>query len=49
MGVLIFEMVAGSPPFYLEDRVAMFKRITRVKYACPPSFSPVGLPDAPQG
>ncbi|KAA6429168.1 MAG: cGMP-dependent kinase, partial [Trebouxia sp. A1-2] len=38
-GVLIFEMAAGYPPFYNEDRVAMFRNICQVKYTCPPHFS----------
>ncbi|DBA94882.1 TPA: cGMP-dependent protein kinase [Trebouxia sp. C0004] len=38
-GVLIFEMAAGYPPFYNEDRVAMFRNICEVKYTCPPHFS----------
>ena len=41
VGVLIFEMVAGHPPFYDEDRVRMFKNICSVKYSCPPHFSKV--------
>ncbi len=40
-GVLIFEMAAGYPPFYNEDRVAMFRNICQVKYTCPPHFSKV--------
>ncbi|KAK9817313.1 hypothetical protein WJX72_012521 [[Myrmecia] bisecta] len=39
LGVLIYEMVASYPPFYDEDRVAMFKNICRVKYTCPTTFS----------
>ena len=39
--MLIYEMVAGRPPFYDEDRVRMFKNICSVKYACPPTFSKV--------
>ncbi|KAL0050057.1 hypothetical protein WJX82_003639 [Trebouxia sp. C0006] len=38
-GVLIFEMAAGYPPFYHEDRVAMFRNICQVKYTCPTYFS----------
>ena len=41
VGVLIFEMVAGYPPFYTEDRVTMFKNICHVKYTAPPHFSKV--------
>lgn len=39
--MLIFEMAAGYPPFYHEDRVTMFKNICQVKYTCPPHFSKV--------
>ena len=39
--MLIFEMVAGHPPFYDEDRVRMFKNICSVKYTCPPHFTKV--------
>ena len=38
--MLIFEMVAGHPPFYDEDRVRMFKNICSVKYSCPAPTSP---------
>ncbi|KAL3161002.1 cGMP-dependent protein kinase [Trebouxia sp. C0009 RCD-2024] len=38
-GVLIFEMAAGYPPFYHEDRVTMFRNISQVKYTCPAHFS----------
>lgn len=41
VGVLIFEMVSGHPPFYDEDRVRMFKNICSVRYTCPPTFSRV--------
>ena len=43
VGVLIFEMVAGYPPFYMEDRVTMLKNICHVKYTAPPHFSKVTL------
>jgi hypothetical protein len=36
--VLIYEMVAGYPPFYHEDRVQMFKNICHVKFSFPSSF-----------
>ena len=39
--MLIYEMVAGYPPFYDEDRVAMFKNICQVKYSVPSHFSKV--------
>ena len=41
VGVLIYQMVAGYPPFYDEDRVAMFKNICQVKYSVPSHFSKV--------
>lgn len=44
LGVLVFEMVAGAPPFYHEDRVAMFKNICAVRYNMPPYFSKVIFP-----
>eukprot|EP00803_Ostreobium_quekettii_P000241 evm.model.scf_1252.3 EVM.evm.TU.scf_1252.3 scf_1252:22586-28170(-) len=39
VGVLIFELVTGRPPFYDDDRVKMFKKICDVKYSPPPNFS----------
>ena len=44
LGVLVYEMVAGIPPFYHEDRVTMFKNICHVKFTLPSPFSRVGLP-----
>lgn len=41
LGVLVYEMVAGYPPFYDEDRVVMFKNICHVKYTFPSSFGKV--------
>ena len=41
VGVLMYEMVAGYPPFYDEDRVAMFRNICQVKYTVPSHFSKV--------
>ena len=41
--MLIFEMVAGYPPFYSENKVEMFKAICDVKYSFPPHFSRVSL------
>ena len=41
VGVLVYEMVAGYPPFYDEDRVAMFRNICQVKYTVPSHFSKV--------
>lgn len=42
VGVLIFELVTGRPPFYDDDRVKMFKKICEVRYQCPTTLSPVG-------
>jgi cGMP-dependent protein kinase len=39
LGILIFEMVAGKPPFCDEDRVTMFKSITNISYRMPSHFS----------
>jgi serine/threonine protein kinase len=39
-GVLLYEMVAGAPPFGQEDRVAMFRAICAGQYAIPGHFSP---------
>ena len=47
VGVLIYEMIAGYPPFYDEDRVAMFKNICQVKYSVPSHFSKVRWPVLP--
>jgi len=40
VGVLIYEMVAGFPPFSQEDRVAMFRAICSSQYRLPEHFSP---------
>ncbi|GAB4820005.1 hypothetical protein N2152v2_007051 [Parachlorella kessleri] len=39
VGVLIFEMVAGHPPFFQEDRVTMFRAICNTQYTLPAHFS----------
>ena len=39
MGVLIYEMVAGYPPFYSENKVDMFKAICDVRFSFPPHFA----------
>lgn len=41
LGVLIYEMVAGRPPFRHEDRVTMFRAICDVNFSMPEHFSPV--------
>ena len=39
-GVLIFEMLAGYPPFNDEDRMELYKSIVSAKVSFPKSFSP---------
>ncbi|GMH33824.1 hypothetical protein BSKO_01658 [Bryopsis sp. KO-2023] len=39
LGVLIYELVIGRPPFYDEDRVKMFKKICEVRYQFPATMS----------
>ena len=43
VGVLIYEMVAGYPPFYQEDRVAMFRAICSTDFKMPTHFSKVAV------
>jgi serine/threonine protein kinase len=40
VGVLVYEMVAGFPPFHQEDRVTMFRAICAAQYTMPSHFSP---------
>lgn len=40
LGVLIWELVAGSPPFMDDDRLAMFKKACARQVAWPKHFSP---------
>jgi hypothetical protein len=42
LGVLLFELCGGLPPFYCEDKLAMYQRILHAKYAFPQHFSKVG-------
>jgi len=39
--VLIFEMAAGYPPFYSENKVEIFRAICAAQYTCPEHFSKV--------
>lgn len=41
LGVFLFEMAAGYPPFQQEERVDMFRAITTANYTMPPNFSEV--------
>ncbi|KAL7746399.1 cAMP-dependent protein kinase catalytic subunit [Sorochytrium milnesiophthora] len=40
LGVLIFEMLAGYPPFYDEDHVKMYEKILQGKIKWPAHFDP---------
>ncbi|KAI9142864.1 kinase-like domain-containing protein [Paraphysoderma sedebokerense] len=40
LGVLIFEMLAGYPPFYDEDHVKMYEKILQGKIKWPSHFDP---------
>lgn len=40
--MLVYEMVAGHPPFYQEDRVTMFRAICNAQFTLPAHFSKVG-------
>ena len=39
LGVLIYEMVAGMPPFYAEDPMQVYEKILGAKIAMPHAFS----------
>ncbi|XP_072383949.1 cAMP-dependent protein kinase catalytic subunit 1-like [Diabrotica undecimpunctata] len=39
LGVLIYEMCAGFPPFYAKDHMKLYERIVTGKFTCPPHFS----------
>lgn len=42
VGVLIYELCNGLPPFYHEDRLQMYQKIVAAKYTFPATFSKVG-------
>lgn len=44
LGVLMYEMAAGFPPFFAKDHMKLYERIISGKYACPPHFTK-GLKD----
>lgn len=39
LGVLIFEMIAGCPPFYSTNPLHTYEKIISGKYICPAHFS----------
>lgn len=39
IGVLMFELVAGNPPFYANDPMRIYEKIVANKYKMPPFFS----------
>jgi hypothetical protein len=39
LGVLIYEMLAGYPPFYKEDHVELYQQILEGKYSFPPQIN----------
>ncbi|KAG8331983.1 cAMP-dependent protein kinase catalytic subunit alpha-like [Homalodisca vitripennis] len=40
IGVLMYELVAGNPPFYANDPMKIYEKIVANKYKIPPFFSP---------
>ncbi|KAI9302885.1 kinase-like domain-containing protein [Cunninghamella echinulata] len=40
LGILIFEMLAGHPPFYDEDHLKLYEKIIQGKIKWPPYFEP---------
>ncbi|KAH6573235.1 hypothetical protein BASA50_007634 [Batrachochytrium salamandrivorans] len=41
LGVLIYEMLAGHPPFYDEDHFKLYEKILQCKLRFPPHFDPL--------
>ncbi|XP_023029617.1 cAMP-dependent protein kinase catalytic subunit beta [Leptinotarsa decemlineata] len=39
LGILIYEMAAGFPPFFARDHMKLYEKIVAGKFACPPHFS----------
>lgn len=39
LGVLIYEMAAGYPPFYGRDPMKIYEKIVSGKFICPQHFS----------
>lgn len=40
LGILLFEMSAGFPPFYAADPMRIYEKIVAGKYKCPSHFTP---------
>ncbi|PVU91019.1 hypothetical protein BB561_004593 [Smittium simulii] len=41
LGILIFEMIAGYPPFYNKDHYILYERIVNGRIHWPPEFDPI--------
>ncbi|XP_057662661.1 cAMP-dependent protein kinase catalytic subunit 1-like [Diorhabda carinulata] len=39
LGILIYEMCAGFPPFFAKDHMKLYEKIVSGKFSCPPHFS----------
>ncbi|XP_022919692.1 cAMP-dependent protein kinase catalytic subunit alpha-like [Onthophagus taurus] len=39
IGIIIYEMSAGYPPFYAKDPLKIYEKIVSGKFVCPPHFS----------
>ena len=40
LGCIIYEMLVGLPPFYVEDRREIYKRIVQNRFSMPPGINP---------